>query len=124
MYDKDPYQKVRTPGYGQAIRAADLNKIVALILQCVKGGKGILVERAGQSVIIRTEDGPRGAGGGGGLGGGETIWYRAASKAALPDAGDGVASTALGRVTAGTLQGACFVRHPTTDDWVSFTHLE
>lgn len=52
------------------------------------------------------------------------IWYTAASKAALPDAGDGVASTALGRVTAGTLQGACFVRHPTTDNWVSFTHLE
>lgn len=120
MYDKDPYQKVRTPGYGQAIRAADLKKIVALIMQCVKGGKGILVERAGQSVIIRTEDGPRGGRGGGG----QTIWYTAASKAALPDAADGIISTALGRVTTGTLQGACFVRHPTTDDWVSFTHLE
>jgi len=123
MYDKDPNQRTRAPGYGQAITSADLRKIVALVLQCVKGdGQTILVERAGQSVIVKLAAGARGAGGGGGSG--PTIWYTATTKAGLPDAADSIVSTALGRVTAGTLQGACFVRHPTTDDWVSFTHLE
>lgn len=122
MYDKDPNQRTRAPGYGQAITSADLRKIVALVLQNLRGGDGILVERHGQNVIVRLAAGARGAGGGGGSG--PTIWYTATTKAGLPDAADGIVSTALGRVTAGTLQGACFVRHPTTDDWVSFTHLE
>jgi len=122
MYDKDPNQRTKAPGYGQAITSADLRKIVALILQNLTGGDGILVERHGQNVVVKLAAGARGAGGGGGSG--PTIWYTATTKAGLPDAADSIVSTALGRVTAGTLQGACFVRHPTTDDWVSFTHLE
>ena len=121
MYDKDPNQRVRGTGYGQAITSADLRKIVALVLQNLRGGDGILVERHGQNVIVRLAAGARGAGGGGTF---PTIWYTEASKAALPDAADGIISTALGRVTAGAQQGMCCVRHPTTDDWVSFTHLE
>ena len=121
MYDKDPNQRAKTPRYGQAITAADLRKLLSLVLQCVRGGDGILVERHGQSIIVRLAAGARGAGGGGG---GQVDWYTAATKAALPDAADGIISTALGRVTAGAQQGMCCVRHPTTDDWVSFTHLE
>jgi hypothetical protein len=120
MFTKDTNQRVRPPGQGQAINASDLRKILALILQCVKGGRGIQVQRVGQSVIVSQQAGTRGGGGGGG----QVIWYTATTKAGLPDAADGIISTALGRVTAGAQQGMCCVRHPTTDDWVSFTHLE
>ena len=65
MFDKDTNQKTRAPRRGEPITAADMQKIVALILQTVKGGDGILVQRVGQSVIIKQKTGSSiGSGGG------------------------------------------------------------
>lgn len=120
MYDKDPYQKIKAPGYGQAIRAADLKKIVALIMQCVKGGKGILVERAGQSVIIKTEEGQRG---GSGVGGGWNNFYDATTKAGLTNAAN-VPEKSFGRVTAGAQKGMVCVPNPDRDGWDALNFFE
>jgi hypothetical protein len=119
MFTKDTNQRVRPPGQGQAINASDLRKILALILQCVKGGRGIQVQRVGQSVIVSQQAGTRGGGGGGGTQGD----YTAASRALL-DAYTGVVVYARGRVTAGADNGTAYIRNPDNDGWVALNRLE
>jgi hypothetical protein len=118
MFTKDTNQRVRPPGQGQAINASDLRKILALILQCVKGGRGIQVQRVGQSVIVSQQAGTRGGGGGGG----GQIWYTATTKAGLTNTD--VAETALGRVTAGAQQGMVCVRNAANNGWNALNFFE
>jgi hypothetical protein len=119
MFTTDTNQRVKAPGQGQAIIASDLRKILALILQCVMGGRGINVQRVGQSVIVSQQAGTRGGGGGGGTQGD----YTAASRALL-DAYTGVVVYARGRVTAGADNGTAYIRNPDNDGWVALNRLE
>lgn len=120
MHAKDTNQRVRPPGQGQAINASDLRKMLALILQCVKGGRGIQVERVGQSIIVSQQAGTRG-GGGGGTGGVGTWCKTATTKAGLEEP---VSEVYFGRVTSGADEGMMCVRNPDNDGWNAFTHFE
>jgi hypothetical protein len=120
MFTKDTNQRVRPPGQGQAINASDLRKILALILQCVKGGRGIQVQRVGQSVIVSQQAGTRGGGGGGG---GRQVFYTASSKANL-EAYTGVVVYARGRVISGADNGVDYIRNVDNDGWVATNRLE
>ena len=108
------------PGKNQPIGANALRRILDMILEFIKPGRGIRVERRGQQVYIHVAQTGRGTGSGGG---GPTIWYTATTKAGLPE-GDGIAETALGRVTAGANMGMVCVRNPDNDGWVSINVLE
>ena len=116
MYDKDTNQKVRPPRRGEAITAADMNKIVALILQTVKGGRGVLVKRVGQSIVVEMEQGKVATGGGGG---GDPFVY-GDTFATLPSV---TAVNKFGRVTTGADKGMTCVVNPDADGWVPFTHF-
>lgn len=119
MYDKDPNQKTRAPRRGEPITSADMQKIVALILQTVKGGRGILIKRVGQSIIVEAEQG-RAVGGSGSSA--FHSWCKVApTKAELEEP---VAEIYFGRVTAGDDIGMMCVRNPDNDGWNSFTHFE
>lgn len=119
MYDKDPNQRAKAPGYGQAITSADLRKIVALVLQNLRGGDGILVERHGQNVIVRLAAGARGAGGGGGW----NNFYDATTKAGLIGATN-VPEKSFARVTAGSQKGMVAVPNPDRDGWDALNFFE
>lgn len=119
MYSKDTNQRVKAPGQGQAINASDLRKMLALILQCVKGGRGIQVERVGQSVIIKAT----GNGGGGGQGGGWNNFYDATTKAGLIGATN-VPEKSFARVTAGAQKGMVCVPNPDRDGWDALNFFE
>lgn len=119
MFDRDANQKIRAPKYGQAITAADLQKIVALIMQTVRGGDGILVERHGQNVIIRLAAGPRGGGGGTGW----NNFYDATTKAGLI-AAENVPEKSFARVTAGAQKGMVAVPNPDRDGWDALNFFE
>lgn len=115
MFDKDPNQTTRAPGYGQAITSADLRKIVALILQTVKGGRGILVARVGQSVVINVETGGAGRGNTGGA------WMIYADTfAALPTP---TVINQFARILTGADKGMTCVVNADVNGWVSFTHF-
>lgn len=120
MKRRDFYQRVKAPGQGQEINASDLNKIVALILQCVKGGRGIQVERVGQSVIIKATGG---GAGGGSFGTGWNNFYDATTKAGLDNAAN-VPEKSFGRVTAGSQKGMVCVPNPDRDGWDALNFFE
>ena len=119
MYDKDTNQKVRPPRRGEAITAADMNKIVALILQTVKGGRGVLVKRVGQSIVIEMGRGKVATGGGGGS---NNVFYSATTKAGLPSEPN---LYKFGRVDGvGSDNGMVCVVNPDHDGWDALNFFE
>lgn len=119
MYDRDTNQKVKPARAGEAIRSADLQKIVALILQTVKGGRGVLVKRVGQSIIIEAEQGKVASGGGGGSG---SVFYSAKTKAGLPSEPN---LYKFGRVDGvGADNGMVCVVNPDHDGWDALNFFE
>lgn len=115
----DQHQTPKLPAKNQPFGAQTFQTLKDMILNLVQEGKGIRVERRGFRVFVHaTGVGGKGTGSSGGR-----IWYTASTKAGLPE-GDGIAETALGRVTAGADVGMVCIRNPDNDGWDAITHLE
>ena len=116
-YDKN--QQAIMPGKNQPIGANALRRILDMILEFIKPGRGIRVERRGQQVYIHVAQTGRGTGSGGG---GAGTWMKTATtKAGLEEP---VSEVYFGRVTAGADIGMVCVRNADNDGWDAFTHFE
>jgi len=60
-------QQVQTPAKGEAITAAMLNKLMEAMFNRIKSGRGILVKRIGQNIIVEAQSGVGGGGASGGI---------------------------------------------------------
>lgn len=120
MAEVDYNSRVTTPRYGEPVTAGTMAKLKHLILNCVKGGNGIQVNRVGQSVVISLKPAPQGGGGGGN---GPQVDYVAASKALLEEYTD-VVVYARGRVISGADNGTAYIRNVANDGWVALNRLE
>lgn len=110
---------------GETLSAAAINQLIAKIKSAIVGGKGILVRRSGDQIIIETErggiSGSRSAAPPSAL---PTIWYTAASKATLTDAST-VSATALARVQSETSEnGMVCIVNPDGDGWDAINFCE
>lgn len=113
----DPYQRTRTPARGEQISSHLLRKIVYLILNHIKPGRGIQIESRGENTYIHVADNGRGFGG---MGAG--TWMKTATtKAGLEEP---VSEVWFGRVTAGAQKGMVCVRNPDNDGWDAINFFE
>ena len=116
-YDKN--QMPVMPGKNQPIGAIVLRRIQDMVMDLVKPGRGIRVERRGANVYVHVAQTGRGTGT---SGGGGTTWMKTATtKAGLEEP---VNEVYFGRVTAGADIGMVCVRNADNDGWDAFTHFE
>lgn len=106
-------QRLGEPKRGQRMTAARESSLITQMRRLIRGGRGVLVESAGDQVVISVKPQGRGAGG--------LIVHKAPTFDELP-AATGVDEGSFGRVTAGDDQGMMCVVDPSKTGWHSFTH--
>lgn len=117
----NPSQRLTTPRPGGYITASMLALVAEKIKSSIKGGKGILVHRVADQVIVEA----RATGGRTAQSTADTIWYTATTKAGLPSAST-VEQTAMARITSdssGELGMVCVV-NPDRDGWDALNFFE
>lgn len=115
-------QKLDAPKRGQRITADDNKKMIALVKRLIVGGKGILVRKAGDQVVIES----RAMGGGTAAVSESWAPYERASEEALiatttTDNGDPLPYSALAVITNGDLSGSWWGRNPNNTGWRCLT---
>ncbi len=110
---------------GDDLTASTINQLMAKIRASIVGGKGILIRRGGDQIIIETARGGIGGSNGGAPStAAPTLWYTAASKATLTDAST-VSATALARVQSETSEnGMVCIVNPDGDGWDAINFCE
>lgn len=118
MAEVDFNSRVTTPRYGEPVTAGMMAKIKHLILNCVKAGNGIQVNRVGQSVVISLQPAPKG----GGTGGGASDWITATTKAGLAAPPSNIYMARVDGV--GTDDGMVCVANPDGSGWDAINFFE